>query len=303
MIMSPNTSLSIVIASFSSVRLLERCLNSLQLNTKQAEIIVSTCLAEEEVHDLQQRFDVSFVFNPDESKHESAQLRETRVFRLRSSGVKAANSDVIMLLEDHCEVTPTWMQSMLDALRDERCIAGGPIANGATDSLFHWALYWSEYAAMMPPFPDGEVLYLSAVNSAYYKTALDACELSWQQGFYDNEVHDALMKQGAKLSLAAGAAVNTRLPFTFKQAFVHLFTGGLRYGAYRGGKHWSMQRFMRLFATLLVPAVLLLRVFKFVRLRQPQRLLTFLMAWPILYVLLTAWGGGELLGTMRGEQP
>ena len=300
--MSKNTSISIVIASFSSTHHLERCLKSLQANVQQAEIIVSTCFVEEEVKFLQQRFDVSFVFNPEESNHDSARLRETRVFRLRSSGVKAAKGDVVMLLEDHCEVTPTWLQAMLDVLQDQHCIAGGPIANGATGSLFHWALYWSEYAAMMPPFPGGEVHYLSAVNSAYYKTALDACRPVWQDGFYDNEVHDALMKQGAKFCLAANAIVNTRLPFTFKQAFVHLFTGGQRYGAYRGGSNWNMSRAMRLFATLLVPAVLFVRVLKFVRSRQPRRLFTLFLSFPVLCILLTAWGGGESVGTMRGEQ-
>ncbi len=298
--MLENASISIVIASFSSVHHLERCLNSLKANAEQAEIIVSTCFSEEEVHYLRQDFDAVFVFNPDESDHKTARLRETRVFRLRSSGVKAAHGDIVMLLEDHCEVTLAWYQAMLDVLQDQHCIAGGPIANGATSSLFHWALYWSEYAAMMPPFSDEDVHYLSAVNSAYYKTALDDCKQTWRDGFYDNEVHDALMKQGAKLRLAENAIVNTRLPFTFKQAFVHLFTGGLRYGAYRGGGHWSMSRFMRLFATLLVPAVLSVRVLKYVRLRQPQSLTTFLLSFPILYVLLTAWGVGELVGTLSG---
>jgi len=249
---------------------------------------------------VQQHFDIQVVFNPDEQDLDSIRLRETRVFRLRSAGVKVATGDVIMMLEDHCEVGATWLPAMCDALKNKTCLAGGPIANGASKSLFHWALYWSEYAAMMPPMPNDQVTYLSAVNSAYYKSELDACKSVWQGGFYDNEVHDALIKKGAKLCLAKNAIVTTRLPFTFKQAFVHLFTGGLRYGAYRGGGHWSMSRFMRLFTTLLVPAVLSTRVLKYVRSRQPQSLTTFLLSFPILYVLLTAWGVGELVGTLSG---
>jgi len=293
--------LSIVIASFSSVQHLQRCLLSLQQNVKNAEIIVSTCFAEDDVQFLQQQYEVSFIFNPDEQKLDSVRLRETRVFRLRSSGVKAANGDIILMLEDHCEVTPGWLDSMLTALSDPQCIAGGPIANGASNSLFYWALYWSEYAAMMPPFPDAEVQYLSAVNSGYFKTALQDCREVWQQGFYDNEVHDALMKRGAKLCLAKEAIVETRLPFTFSQAFVHLFTGGQRYGGYRGGRRWNMQRIIRLFATTVVPAVLFMRVFNFVRLRRPSDLLTFAFAFPVLYILLSAWGAGELVGTLRGD--
>jgi len=300
--MTNNLKLSVVVASFSSVDHLERCLSSIQMNLQQAEIIVSTCFSAEDVQNLQQKFDVHFVFNPDEQDLDSIRLRETRVFRLRSSGVKAVTGDIVMLLEDHCEVSSTWSQAMLGSLVDKHSIVGGPISNGATSSLFHWALYWSEYAAMMPPFPNDNVQYLSAVNSAYYRTALDACKQKWQDGFYDNEVHDALIAQGGKLCLAADAIVYTRLPFTFSQAFVHLYTGGQRYGGYRGGKHWNVQRILRIFLTLLVPAVLLARISILVRKRQPKRLLTFILTTPILYVLLTAWGGGEFVGTLRGER-
>ena len=248
-----------------------------------------------------QQKNVRFVFNPEEQNLASVRLRETRVFRLRSSGVKAANSDIILLLEDHCEVDSKWLPAMLHALQNEQCLVGGPIANGAKSGLFQWALYWSEYAAMMPPFPEQQVQYLSAVNSAYYKTALDNCYQVWRDGFYDNEVHDALEASGAKLCLAADGIVFTRLPFSFTQAFVHLFTGGQRYGTYRGGEHWSMQRLVRAAATFLVPAVLLLRVVKLVRLRQPGLLWTLLLSSPVLYVLLTAWGTGEFVGTLRGR--
>jgi len=153
---------------------------------------------------------------------------------------------------------------------------------------------------MMPPFPNEQVSYLSAVNSAYYKAELDACKSVWQDGFYDNEVHDALVTQGGRYCLAADAIVYTRLPFTFTQAVVHLYTGGQRYGGYRAGKSWDVLRMVRVFSTLLVPGVLLVRISSLVRKRQPKHMRTFLAASPILYVLLTAWGIGELMGTLRG---
>jgi len=299
--MSKNQSLSIVIASFSSIDHLSRCLESLKAGGVKAEIIVSTCLSENKIKALQKNFDIKVVFNPDEQNQESIRLRETRVFRLRSAGVKAATGDVVMMLEDHCEVETSWLSAMQDALKDKACIVGGPIVNGADNSLFHWALFWSEYAAMMPPVPSDQISYLSAVNSAYYKSELDVCKPVWQGGFYDNEVHDALMKKGAKLCLAKEAIVKTRLPFSFKQAIVHLYTGGQRYGGYRGGKCWNLQRLIRMLATLLVPAVLTWRAFKLVKMRQSQLLLTFILCSPILYILLGAWGLGELVGTMRGE--
>lgn len=274
---------------------------SLQAHTNNTEVIVSTVFTQDEIRPLQQLFNFTVVFNPNEQNLTSSQLRETRVFRLRTQGVLAAKNEMIMLIEDHCEVTPNWLKSMQQSLSNQDCIAGGPVANGSKNSLYQWSLYWSEYASMMPPFAAKNLSYLSAVNSAYFKTALDTCKESWKDGFYDNEVHDALIRQGAKLCLAPEAIVHTSLPFSFNQTLVHLFTGGKRYGSYRGGSLWSLQRIARLFATLLVPTVLLLRVLKLVRKRQPKLLTTFFLASPILYILLGAWGFGELIGTMKGK--
>lgn len=296
--MQENT-VSIVVASFSSVQHLEKCLASINAYTNNSNIIVSTIFSSEQLEHLKQD-NLKFIFNPDEQKLSSVQQRETRVFRLRSQGVAAAQGEIILLLEDHCEITPHWLQSMLSTLSSPTCIAGGPVAKGSDNSLFCRALYWSEYAAMMPPFPSGDIHYLSAVNCGYFKSALDNCQDSWQDGFYDNEVHDALIQQGAKYCPAHDAIVKTSLPFSFNQALVHLYTGGKRYGGYRGGKQWSIQRLIRVFSTLAVPAVLLVRVFKLVRSRQPQQTFSFLMAWPVLYVLLGAWGLGELMGTLTG---
>ncbi|VAW92779.1 hypothetical protein MNBD_GAMMA23-349 [hydrothermal vent metagenome] len=293
------TKTSIVIASFSSVQHLEKCLASIKTYAANTEIIVSTIFTAEQIKPLQQN-NIRFVFNPDEQNLSSVQLRETRVFRLRSQGVSAAQGERILLIEDHCEVTPKWLESMQVTLSNSNCIAGGPVKNGSNSSLFCWALYWSEYSAMMPPFPAESMPYLSAVNCGYFKTALDACNNVWQDGFYDNEVHDALITQGAKYCPATNAIVLTSLPFSFNQALVHLYTGGKRYGSYRGGHQWNSQRLIRVLSTFAVPAVLLVRIFKLIRQRQPQHTVTFLMAWPVLYILLGAWGLGELVGTLRG---
>lgn len=294
-----NIKTSIVIASFSSIGHLQKCLDSINAFTDNTEIIVSTIFTATEVKPLQQE-NIKFVFNPNEQNLSSIQLRETRVFRLRSQGVAAAQGEKILLIEDHCEITPQWFESMQSTLSKPNCIAGGPVANGSNNSLFCWSLYWSEYAAMMPPFPENDMPYLSAVNCGYFKAVLDVCKDTWQNGFYDNEVHDALIEQGAKYCPATNAIVNTSLPFSFNQALVHLYTGGKRYGGYRGGDQWNMQRLVRVISTFAVPSVLLIRIFKLVLQRQPKQIITFLLAWPILYLLLGAWGLGELAGTLSG---
>ncbi len=280
---------------------LEKCLASIKAYADNTEIVVSTIFSSEQLEHLKQD-NIKFILNPNEQNQSSVQQRETRVFRLRSHGIAAAQGEIVLLIEDHCEITPQWFNAMQATLSSPNCIAGGPVANGSTSNLYTWSLYWSEYAAMMPPFPSEDMPYLSAVNCGYFKTALDACKNIWLNDFYDNEVHDALIKQGAKYCPATNAIVHTSLPFLFNQALVHLYTGGKRYGGYRGGSRWNMQRLIRVLSTLAVPAVLFVRVFKLVLQRQPQQTLTFLLAWPILYILLGAWGLGELIGTLQGLQ-
>tara|TARA_R110001592_G_scaffold5535_2_gene30474 strand:- start:1202 stop:2092 length:891 start_codon:yes stop_codon:yes gene_type:complete len=289
--------MSIIIASFSSVTHLTKCLKSLYPLPLDTEIIISTIFSSAEVRVLQQ-FNAKFIHNNEERHLDSIILQETLVFRLRTKGIQAAEGKVIALIEDHCEAVPNWANAMQAAINNQYCIAGGPVMNNAKSGIYRWALYWSEYAAMMPPLPTKDLYYLSAVNSAYHKEALERCKSIWHKGFYDNEVHDALIKSGAVYCPIQEASVSTNLPFTFKRALVHLYTGGRRYGNYRGGSDWTIKRAFRLLTTFLVPTVLLFRVFKLVRRRQPNLTFTLLKSTPILYLLLFSWAVGEFLGTL-----
>jgi len=288
---------SIIIASFSSISHLTKCLKSLQPIANNTEVIVSTIFSDTEVKELQEP-KVKFVYNDEERYLDSISLQETLVFRLRAKGVQAAKGKVVALIEDHCEAMPNWANAMQSAINSQYCIAGGPVVNSAKSGVYSWALYWSEYASMMPPLPQHNLSYLSAVNSAYHKKALNDCKSIWEEGFYDNEVHDALIKNGAKYCPVKEAGVATNLPFTFKRALVHLYTGGKRYGNYRGGSNWSIKRILRLFATFLVPSVLLFRVYKLVRKRQPNLTFTLIKSSPILYLLLCSWSLGEFTGVL-----
>ena len=293
---------TVVVASFSPVETLCNCLDSLLIGAPGAEIIVSTCLTEVQVDPLKTIYpSIFFEISQEETEPEKIKLRETRVFRLRAAGVKLAKGNVIAMIEDHCEVDSNWLLNMEKALEQGTVIAGGAIRNGDEQGLFKCALYWAEYAAMMPPFFNTSITYVSAVNSAYKRDLLFSCVDIWRNGFYDNEVHDALIAEGASLTLVGGSTVKTKLPFTRTQAIMHLYSGAIRYGSHRVGKKWHVERIIRLPATLLVPWVLTYIIFRNVRLRRPDQTGKFIMSLPWLLLLLSAWGAGELWGTLRGS--
>jgi len=291
---------SVVVASFSSREALGACLESLELGARGAEIVVATCLPASDVAALRQRFDARFIECPEESDHSAAVLRETRVFRLRTRGVEAARGRVIALLEDHCTVGPTWLDALCAQLEAEPAIAGGPVENARPDDAFAWALYWCEYAALLPPLDAGRVGYLSAVNAAYRRESLDGVRSVWAGGFFDNEVHDALIASGCPLRYAAAAGVRSELPFSFRSGAVHLYTGGCRYGVYRARRHPAAKRLLFVPAAVLVPWILLRRIWRTARERRPELTPTILRRLPWLLGFLFAWGAGEFVGALRG---
>ena len=293
---------SVVVASFSSAKALAKCLASLAVAAPAAEIIVATCLDEGEISDVKASYpSVLFIGLHDDPDEQSLLMLETRVFRLRSQGLKLAQGEIVAMIEDHCEVCADWLINMENAIKAGHHIVGGPVQCSVEPGLFEYALYLSEYAAMMPPFPIKPINYISAVNSAYTRRSLIACQHVWRDGFYDNEVHDALIALGATYQLVASSTVKTELPFSPRQAVIHLFSGAMRYGSQRVGQKWSIKRAVRMVATIFVPLVLMFRIFNIVRIRCPENLIKFMLSVPWLSVLLFAWGAGEFFGVLKGR--
>jgi glycosyltransferase involved in cell wall biosynthesis len=295
---------SVVVASFGEEGQLERCLASIQNGeVVPAEIVVASDRASGELGRVRARFpEVKFVLADDPSRHSrgtsNAGVRETRVFRLRTLGVEAASGRVVALLEDHCVVGRRWLAALSEAHEVEAVIAGGPVSMDADRGVRAWAIFWCEYAALLPPLPADGVSYLSAVNASYSGDQLRSCYAVWREGFYDNEVHDALQRAGCGLRVVDDAAVETSLSFSFVGALAHLFTGGRRYGRYQRLDKNAASRGLRILLTPAIPAVLLVRIFRIAAARRPDRLASVILGLPFILCFLGAWAAGELAGSL-----
>jgi glycosyltransferase involved in cell wall biosynthesis len=279
---------SIVVASFSGEARLDHCLNSLSsaATRNSAEIIVATNASGAAVARLAARFPAVQFYTF---------AAETTVFQLRSLGIVHARGQRIVLLEDHCTVPSEWLEQLRTAHDAGHTVVGGPIDCGET-SPYAWALYLCEYSAYMSPLPEGPINALLAANTSYTLPVLWQCQSVWRDGFYDNEVHDALQAAGQTLYLARNARLDTHLAMTLRQAMSHLFSGGRRFGGYR--KAWASpgQRVFWILAAAAVPAVLMGRIISRVWTRRRDRLVTVILGLPYLLCLLLAWSAGEFLG-------
>ena len=277
--------LSVVVAAFSGAQALSRCLDSLTAQSEVTEVVVACADA-----------GAATVT----AGLARVQLREApagaNVFELRSLGVAAAQGDRVALTEDHCVANPGWAGALLDAHAAGHAIVGGPVEAAAGLSSYLRALHLCEYIEHLPPLPDGPAAILSGLNVSYRRHALERCRETWRRAFYENEVHDALRKEGIPLHRACRAIVTARLAFPPAQAARHLLAGGRRYGARRAADSTAARRLLLRLLAPAVPMLLLTRLFLTLARRRPGWLPLALAALPHEIALVGAWSLGEGLG-------
>lgn len=287
--------ISVVIASFSGPASLERCLQSLPSADPPPQVIVASNLPPETLAPLRDRFpNVQFLGRPGAD-----------VFALRTLGIESATGRAIAITEDHVTFTPRWLDAITQGLQHQS-IVGGPIDNGL-NRLWDWSLFACEYITFLPTTANPDSLHpaavLSGVNVAYRRELLDDCRQVWRKSFHENEVHDALLAKGYSLHRLESAAVSSHLQMTLPGAMNHLFTGARHYGRYRKARQTGWRRQLLLPMTLLVPAVLLKRIFAAALSKRPARLGTLLLGLPLIACLITAWTCGEALGYLSSPLP
>lgn len=282
---------SVVVASFSGEAALTQCLQSLVAQLAGVEVIVATNAAADVVSQLAARFPAAvFVRGP----------AEASVFQLRSLGLVQARGRLIALTEDHCTVAPDWIETLRAAHEGGHAIVGGPVDNGLCRRIYDWALFFCEYGTYMPPFPGGSTRVLSGVNVAYAREVLLGCRSTWQEAFYENEVHDVLRAAGYQLHLAEKACVRNHLRMSLWGAMVHLFGGGRRFGGYRKSQSRPVLRGLWVVLAPAVPFIHLSRISRRVVTRRAERVGTLVRSLPYLLCLLAAWTAGEALGYLTG---
>lgn len=281
---------SVVIASFSGVEALRRCLHSIVPQAQGAEVLVATADADHSLGRLELEFPtVQFV----------RAAPGTSVFRLRSLALAATRGAIIVMTEDHCAASPGWLTAIADAFSEGHDVVGGPVENGLPRPR-DWALFFCEYLSLLPPLPEGPTTALLGVNVAYRRAALDRCHDTWRNDFHESEVHDALQRSGCTPHCIARARVTSHLQMPLGRGARHLYRCGRRFGYYRQSRSAPLQRAVWLAAAPIVPVVLLYRMVRTITQRQPALLQMLLRGLPHLLCLVSAWSAGEAMGYLLG---
>ena len=220
--------------------------------------------------------------------------------QLRAQGIRRARGRLVAITEDHCSFSEFWPAALAPSLVDPKVgAAGGPVINGRRGGLVEWAIYFSRYAAAMPPASRGAVKSLTGCNACYRREVLESLQDVYRDGFWEHEVHQKLLAKGMQLWLEPDASVAHGKRYGLVRYGTLRFQHGRCFAARRFPTlaFWALQT--RILLSPLTPPLLLARAGWAVFSKRKRRW-EFLACSPLLLLLYAVWVVGELSGYLFG---
>jgi GT2 family glycosyltransferase len=282
--------LSVVVAAWNGPAFLRECLRSLAGQIGPGgEIVIAANFEENGIEDLVQTSPFVHFFC----------FQGATVPELRTRGIEKSHGEIVALLEDHCVVGEGWAKEIQKAIELSYPVVGGCVENASSGSL-NWAVYFYDYGKYMLPDRARVVDSLSGNNVAYKREALARIRDQYRRGFYETFVHQELQRRGCDLYLTPSAVIYHTKRYALRSSILESYHHGRSFAARRFAKAGLVERTTRGAASLLLPALLPLRIVT--RTLQKKRHLKELMrAMPNLLLLTTAWSYGEFRGCVSGE--
>ncbi len=220
--------------------------------------------------------------------------------QLRARGVRRARGRLVAITEDHCSFSEFWPAALAPSLADPKVgAAGGPVINGRRGGLVEWAIYFSRYAAAMPPASRGTAKSLTGCNACYRRELLQSLQDVYRDGFWEHEVHQELLARGMQLWLEPDASVAHGKRYGLVRYCALRFQHGRCFAARRFPilAFWALQA--RILLSPLAPLLLFARAGGAVFSKRKRRW-EFLACSPLLLLLYAVWVVGELSGYLFG---
>lgn len=221
--------------------------------------------------------------------------------RRRSAGLKAARGDIVCLLEDRGPPEPDWAAQLARLhARLPYAVIGGAVECGV-DAPLNWAVYFCDYGRYQLPLDAGPREYVTDVNVAYKRAALERVRGLWEDRYHETTIHWQLMRDGETLWLTPDLVVRQRRRgLSVSGIFRERIEWGRLFAYTRVRKASTTKRVVYLLMSPLLPAILFARQAR-LQATKRVRLGRFLRVWPLVGLFLTAWSLGELVGYATGR--
>jgi hypothetical protein len=214
-------------------------------------------------------------------------------------GARAASGAIVALTTSHFVPDPGWVSEIARHMESPYAAVGGVIENAKPSSGVRWAVYFTRYAAYMPPLRPGEAAQVPGDNAAYQRWVIDRYAALIAHGFWENTVNDHLRRDGHRLFLSPEVKVVHRATPGAAAFCRQRFAHGRVFGAERVASAGPARRFLRIVTSPVIPAVYLARIAGHVLGRGGHRA-EFALALPLVVLFTLCWACGELAGYLFG---
>lgn len=223
----------------------------------------------------------------------------TTIPEMRHAAFARVTTPAVAVIEDHVIVPPEWPERALGVLAEGFEVAGGPIENAATGRLLDWATFLCEYAACLPPLPEGDATWLPGNNIVYARTLLERYRPVTAEGKWENRLHDQLRADGVRLERRASLLVGHKKHFGFFEYLSQRFLYSRSYAGARVAGAALPKRAAIGVAALALPAVMFLRIEQSLLAKGVPKA-RLLATMPFIAVFTMSWGLGEVVGYWFG---
>jgi hypothetical protein len=221
--------------------------------------------------------------------------------RRRSAGLARAKGELVAIVEDRGVPRPDWAARLVAVHeRLPHAVIGGGVENGR-DRALNWAVYFCDFGRYQLPFEPGPREYVTDVNIGYKRRALEQTRELWKERYHETTVHWALTRAGETLFLSNEFAVDQMRDDLSLGGLVSERVGWGRLFAYTRAREIGLGK--RLVLAAMAPLLPLLLFFRLARHQAAKKrtLGKFVMASPVVLLLLATWSLGEMIGYLTGK--
>ncbi len=224
---------------------------------------------------------------------------DTTIPMMRAAAFRQATAEAVAVIEDHVIVPPDWAAKLLAGLRSGNEVVGGPIDNLATDDLVEWASFLCEYSACLPPLPAGEATWLPGNNIGYRKEILLRFADVFDEGKWENHLHDAMRAGGVKLICLPDLVVGHKKHFSFLEYLSQRYLYARSYAGMRVIDRGIGGRVLYGLGAFALPPVLFVRTVRAI-VSKGRHLQHLWPSLPLIGVFVLSWTLGEVIGYWLG---
>jgi hypothetical protein len=284
--------LSVVVPSVSGIEDLAGCLEALGVERTTVELealVVDRCGASVRVP-VRERFPWVRLLEVD---------GRTPIPRMRGLAFTEARGEFVAVIEDHVIVPSGWARQLLSAAREAEQVVGGSVENAATDHIVDWAAFLCEYSRCIVPLPAGRAEWLTGNNVIYPRALLSRYTDLLAAGAWENQLHDALRRDGVRLECRPEIRVGHKKHYTVREYLSQRYLYARSYAAARVAGAPLSRRLAYGTAAIGLPPVLFGRTVSRV-LAKGQHRSELVRSLPLLALFVTSWALGEVVGYWAG---